>query len=47
MAKQSLIEAFNVKPRKLDAKMVKDYERLISATQNILDYKYDEKEGTC
>lgn len=28
-------------------KMVKDYEHLISATQNILDYKYDEKEGTC
>ena len=26
MAKQSLIEAFNVKPRKLDAKMVKDYD---------------------
>ena len=26
MAKQSLIEAFNVKPRKLDAKIVKDYD---------------------
>ena len=26
MAKQSLIEAFNVKPRKLDAKMVNDYD---------------------
>lgn len=35
MAKQSLIEAFNIKPRKLDAKAVKDYD--IFPDKDLLD----------
>ena len=35
MAKQSLIEAFNVKPRKLDTKAVNDYD--IFPDKDLLD----------
>ena len=35
MTKQSLIEAFNVKPRKLDTKAVKDYD--IFPDKDLLD----------